>query len=115
METTIVYWGYIGKMEKKMETTIVYWGYIGKMEKKMETTIVYWGYIGKMEKKMETTIVYCIGPCFCSSRFFASGQVSVCGLTGKSAQDMVLGAQTSLVDQCGIPWKAFVLHKVSDI
>ena len=41
-----------------METTIVYWGYIGIMEKKMETTIVYWGYIGIMEKKMETTIVY---------------------------------------------------------
>ena len=33
METTIVYrglsWGCIGIMEKKMETTIVYWGYIG--------------------------------------------------------------------------------------
>ena len=28
METTIVYWGYIGIMEKKMETTIVYWGYM---------------------------------------------------------------------------------------
>ena len=28
METTIVYWGYIRIMEKKMETTIVYWGYI---------------------------------------------------------------------------------------
>ena len=26
METTIVYWGYIGIMEKEMETTIVYWG-----------------------------------------------------------------------------------------
>ena len=38
--------------------TIVYWGYIGIMEKKMETTIVYWGYVGIMEKKMETTIVY---------------------------------------------------------
>ena len=37
-----------------METTIVHWGYIGVMEKKMETTIVYWGYIGVMEKKMET-------------------------------------------------------------
>ena len=35
-----------------METTIVYLGYIGRMEKKMETTIVYWGYIGRMEKKM---------------------------------------------------------------
>ena len=40
-----------------METTIVYWGYIGIMEKKTETTIVYWGYIGIMEKKMETTIM----------------------------------------------------------
>ena len=29
-------------MEKKMETTIVYWGYVGIMEKKMETNIVYW-------------------------------------------------------------------------
>ena len=28
METTIVYWGCIGTMEKRMETTIVYWGYI---------------------------------------------------------------------------------------
>ena len=27
--TTIVYWGYIGIMEKNMETTIVYCGYIG--------------------------------------------------------------------------------------
>ena len=53
--TTIVYWVYIGIMEKKMETTIVYWVYIGIMEKKMETTRVYWVYIGIMEKKMETT------------------------------------------------------------
>ena len=29
-------------MEKKMETTILYWGYIGIMEKNMETDIVYW-------------------------------------------------------------------------
>ena len=29
-------------MEKKMETTMVYWGYIGIVEKKMEATIVYW-------------------------------------------------------------------------
>ena len=29
METTIVYWGYIGIMEKKMETTKVYRGYVG--------------------------------------------------------------------------------------
>ena len=28
-------------MENKMETTIVYWGYIGIMENKMEATIVY--------------------------------------------------------------------------
>ena len=41
-----------------METTIVYWGYIGRMEKKTETTIVYWGYRGRMEKKMETTILF---------------------------------------------------------
>ena len=43
-----------------METTIVYWGYIGMMGK-METTlywILYWGYIGIMENKMETTILY---------------------------------------------------------
>ena len=60
METTIVivYWCYIGIMEKNMETPIVYWCYIGIMEKNMETTIVYWGFIGIMEKKMETTIVW---------------------------------------------------------
>ena len=58
METTAVYWGYIGIMDNKMETTIVYWGYIGIMENKLETTIVYWGYIGIMAQKMETTIVY---------------------------------------------------------
>ena len=34
----------MGMMEKKMETTIVYWGYIGIMGKNMETTIM--GYIG---------------------------------------------------------------------
>ena len=56
METTIVYWGYIGIMEKRMETTIVYWGYSGIMEKRMETTIVYCGYIGIMEKKMEPSL-----------------------------------------------------------
>ena len=38
-----------------METTIIYCGYIGIMEKKMETAIIYWGYFGIMEKKMETT------------------------------------------------------------
>ena len=31
METTIVYWGYIGIMEKKMDTTIVYWMVIACM------------------------------------------------------------------------------------
>ena len=40
METTIVYWGYIGVFRT------IYWGYIGIMENKMETTIVYWGSIG---------------------------------------------------------------------
>ena len=45
-----------------METTIVYRGYIGIMEKNMETTIVYRGYIGKLEKKMETSrILVCVG------------------------------------------------------
>ena len=34
-----------------METTIVYWGYIGIMENKMEITIVYWGYIGNSSLK----------------------------------------------------------------
>ena len=87
METTIVYWGFIGIMDSKMEativyrvisglywdngksnghsdTTIVYWGFIGIMENKMEATIVYrvilglyWAYVGIMEKKMETTIM----------------------------------------------------------
>ena len=32
-------------MEKQMETTILYWGYIGIMDKKMEATILDWGYI----------------------------------------------------------------------
>ena len=34
-----------------METTLIYCGYIGIVEKKMETNIVYWGYIGIMEKE----------------------------------------------------------------
>ena len=42
-----------------METTILYWGYIGIMEKKMEATILYWGYIGIMENKMETYLKSC--------------------------------------------------------
>ena len=32
METTELYRGYIEGMGKKMETTIVYWGYTGRME-----------------------------------------------------------------------------------
>ena len=32
-------------MENSMETTIIYWGYIGIMENKKETALVYWGYI----------------------------------------------------------------------
>ena len=41
-----------------MEITIVHWGYIALMEKKMATTIVYWGHIGIMENKMETTVLH---------------------------------------------------------
>ena len=62
METTIVYWGFIGMMESKIEVTIVYWGFIGIMEKKMETTVVYWLFVGIMEQKTETTIVYDVHP-----------------------------------------------------
>ena len=49
MEATVVYWGNIGIMEKKMETTIVNWGNIGQMEmtsKLLYYIGVYWGYIG---------------------------------------------------------------------
>ena len=28
METTVVYWGYLGIMDKRMEPTTVYWVYI---------------------------------------------------------------------------------------
>ena len=80
METTIVYWGYIGMMEKKMETTImdlyrdcmvyilgIYRGYTGIMEKKMEITIMglYRDYGGQrcrlQELRMETTTTGSIG------------------------------------------------------
>ena len=37
-----------------METTIVYWGFIGVMENKKETTIVYWGYNRDSGNKAET-------------------------------------------------------------
>ena len=56
----------LGIMENKMETTMVYWGYIGNngkwkllwyigdilgiMENKMETTMVYWGNMGNNGK-----------------------------------------------------------------
>ena len=33
-------------IESQMETTIVYWGYIGIIENEMETTIISWGNIG---------------------------------------------------------------------
>ena len=45
METTILYRGYIGIMEKKMETVICR-GYMGIMEKNMETTTLYRGSTG---------------------------------------------------------------------
>ena len=32
-------------MEKKMESTMVYWGYIGIVEKKMESTVLHIGVI----------------------------------------------------------------------
>ena len=40
-----------------METTIVYWGYVGIMEKRMETTTVCWGYIGIVAQKTDETIL----------------------------------------------------------
>ena len=73
METTIIYWGYMGIMEKKMEPTIVYWGFIGMVEKKMETTIVYWGYIGIMETKR-----------ICNPPLKASQVVSLGGVISRS-------------------------------
>ena len=42
-----------------METTVVYWGFIGRMEKKMETTIVYWGYIGSGKPGKIATLDFC--------------------------------------------------------
>ena len=32
METTIVYWGYVGITERKMETTKISWGYVKRSE-----------------------------------------------------------------------------------
>ena len=43
MESTVVYCGYNGIMEKNTETTVVYWGCIGIMENKMETLdLAFW-------------------------------------------------------------------------
>ena len=45
METTIIYWGYIGMMEKKMETTVFRGIYVLIQEKQMETAVlqgIYW-------------------------------------------------------------------------
>ena len=61
METTILYWGYIGIMEKKMETTILYWGYIGIIEKKMETTILDWGYMNSLKGQGPRVLANCQG------------------------------------------------------
>ena len=36
----------VESLEFNMEATIVYWDYIGILEKKMEATIVYWDYVG---------------------------------------------------------------------
>ena len=53
-------WGlgtYIGIMGNKMETTLVYWGYIGIIMKIKWKLLWYIGVIlGLMENKMETTI-----------------------------------------------------------
>ena len=82
METTIVYWGYIGYMGScqnygpflgtlnitgriiigtQKGTTILTTTHIGIIENNMETAIIYWGstyrgYIGMTENKMEATI-----------------------------------------------------------
>ena len=58
METTSVYSGSIGIMEKKMATAIGYCGYAGIMEKKMDTTIVNWGHMGILETKMEAAVLF---------------------------------------------------------
>ena len=67
METTKVYWGYIGIIERKMETAIVYWQYIEIMEeKKWKLPAKYTGLYRDSEKengnKTEATIVYHIWP-----------------------------------------------------
>ena len=43
----IVYWGYIGIMEKNGNYYIAYWGYIGNNGKENGNYyIAYWGYMG---------------------------------------------------------------------
>ena len=34
-----------------METTVVYWGYVGNSGKNMEATVACWGYIGNNGKE----------------------------------------------------------------
>ena len=43
-------------MENKMETTIVYWGYIGILEKKMETTICNPMYFSLLDRRSSYSI-----------------------------------------------------------
>ena len=40
-----------------METTIIYWGYMERMENG-NYYYIYWDFLGIMENKMETTIIY---------------------------------------------------------
>ena len=47
----------IGVMEN-MDTTIIHWGPIGKVGKKMKTTGVCWGSIGITDNKLEISKVY---------------------------------------------------------
>ena len=58
-------------MEKKMETTIVYWGYIGIMEKKMETTIYDGIMLGSYwEKKKSFSAMWKSAAKFCCLQLF---------------------------------------------
>ena len=70
METTIVYWGYIRKMEKKIEASIGSWGHTGTtgiMEKKMETIRAQ-----KMEGLASTT------PSFLNCQFLQGSRTPHC-------------------------------------
>ena len=46
-------------IEKNMETDIVYWGHIGRMEEKMQATIACQGYIGNMGNITDKTLETC--------------------------------------------------------